>query len=274
MPRVTFVKKARKAIKAYDIKKGDSYYHWSFRRGGKRISKTHPRPSQLTQSEYFGAVYSSLENLEDVVKKVDGLVAAGTAKAEDLGTVAAALRELQETFDEQRDSCEEKRSNMEEKFPSGCPSMETMDERISQCEELGPASEDAAVEVEGIIDDLPHMMLPAVWTFGEGRERPDLTNKVLIGIDMDASGKRSGLDVICGLSPKLKKGMFYLCVMGKYDITLPELPPPAPKVRKKKGALPPPAPHVTYTPDRKIMEDAWASVKELVEGVQENASGM
>ncbi len=53
MARAHFVKKARKDNPAAGIKAGDSYYWWKFRRGGKHYSKTAPRPSQLTQSEYL-----------------------------------------------------------------------------------------------------------------------------------------------------------------------------------------------------------------------------
>jgi hypothetical protein len=57
MARAHFVKKARKAIPGTDIKKGDSYYWWKFRFGGKRTSKTAPKASQLTQSEFWVVGY-------------------------------------------------------------------------------------------------------------------------------------------------------------------------------------------------------------------------
>lgn len=57
MPRVTHVKSARKANKDYGIKKGESYYWWKFRFGGKRVSKTPPKRSQLTQSAFWGTVF-------------------------------------------------------------------------------------------------------------------------------------------------------------------------------------------------------------------------
>jgi hypothetical protein len=63
MPRVTHVKKARKDNPV--CKKGESYYWWKFRYGGKRYSLTRPRPSQLTQSAYFGTLYSMQEEIED-----------------------------------------------------------------------------------------------------------------------------------------------------------------------------------------------------------------
>jgi hypothetical protein len=61
MPRVNFVKKARKAIPSSGIKVGDSYYWWKFRYGGKFVSKERPRQSQLTQSKLSG-VYAAEES--------------------------------------------------------------------------------------------------------------------------------------------------------------------------------------------------------------------
>jgi hypothetical protein len=70
MPRVTFVKAARKDNPV--AKKGESYYWWKFRYGGKRFSLTRPRQSQLTRSAYFGTVYGMQEGIEDcAVDNVD-----------------------------------------------------------------------------------------------------------------------------------------------------------------------------------------------------------
>lgn len=63
MPRVTFVKAARKDNPV--AKKGESYYWWKFRYGGKRYSLKRPRPSQLTRSAYYGTVRSLCEQIED-----------------------------------------------------------------------------------------------------------------------------------------------------------------------------------------------------------------
>lgn len=67
MPRVTFVKKAQKDNPV--AKKGESYYWWAFMIGGrggpKRFSKTPPKPSQLTQSEFLSTVLSIGEDAEN-----------------------------------------------------------------------------------------------------------------------------------------------------------------------------------------------------------------
>ena len=63
MPRVHHVKSARKDNPV--AKKGESYYWWKFRYGGKRYSKTPPKPSQLTQSPYFSSIRSLVEMIEE-----------------------------------------------------------------------------------------------------------------------------------------------------------------------------------------------------------------
>jgi len=63
MPRVHFVKKARKPNPVAEI--GEPYYWWKFRYGGKRFSKTHPKQSQLTQSEFLGRYYAIQEGLNE-----------------------------------------------------------------------------------------------------------------------------------------------------------------------------------------------------------------
>jgi len=64
MPRVHHVKKAAKDNQV--VKKGEPYYWWKFRHSGKRYSKTYPRPSQLTQSEFLSQAYELAERLEDL----------------------------------------------------------------------------------------------------------------------------------------------------------------------------------------------------------------
>jgi hypothetical protein len=73
MPRVNFVKAARKDNPV--AKKGEPYYWWKFRYGGKRFSLTHPKPSQLTQSAYLSTVYTIQEQIEawDTITNEDDL---------------------------------------------------------------------------------------------------------------------------------------------------------------------------------------------------------
>ena len=100
MPRVTHVKSARKDNPV--AKKGESYYWWKFRYGGKHYSLTHPKPSQLTQSAYFGTLYSLQEEVEEAgladVDDWESLVESITSQLQDLGS------ETQESLDNMPDS--------------------------------------------------------------------------------------------------------------------------------------------------------------------------
>jgi hypothetical protein len=49
------------------IKKGESYWWWAFRFGGKHISKEEPKRSQLTQSEWLSRAYSVEEEIDEFV---------------------------------------------------------------------------------------------------------------------------------------------------------------------------------------------------------------
>lgn len=109
MAKATFVKKARKDIEGTDIKKGDSYYHWSpgFR-GPKRYSKTPPRASQLTNNDFLCAVYSVEEEIEDYkvgedLKPKDALAAIAEIESSIetwKGQVEEAMEEYQGRYDE------------------------------------------------------------------------------------------------------------------------------------------------------------------------------
>ena len=104
MPRVTFVKSARKDNPV--AKKGESYYWWKFRYGGKRYSKTRPRPSQLTQSPYYSQVRSLVEQIEDA-------------------TVTD-----QEQFEELRDAMREELESLQSMYPAMRPSLITDPSRL------------------------------------------------------------------------------------------------------------------------------------------------
>lgn len=116
MARVDYIKKARKpnpVVTQDDIDRANSgeggaasYYKWSFRYGGTHYSKTYPRQSQLTQSEYYSAVYKLQEEIQDFV-----------------GTTQDSLRDARDgwvdTAREIGDECLEKFENMPEGFQCG-----------------------------------------------------------------------------------------------------------------------------------------------------------
>lgn len=128
MPRVHYIKKARKDNPC--CKAGESYYFWEFRYGGKRYSKTRPRQSQLTQSAYYGALYSLQEQIEDY----------SVHTADDLETLVDDARS---GLEELRDEQEEKIQNMSEHGLEYTPSGELVQERLD-------ALENAISEIENI----------------------------------------------------------------------------------------------------------------------------
>jgi hypothetical protein len=65
MPRV-HTQKAGKDYPDIGVKKGETYYWWKFRYGGKRMSKTYPKRQQLTQSAFLGSVY----DIEDAISEL------------------------------------------------------------------------------------------------------------------------------------------------------------------------------------------------------------
>ena len=111
MPKVHHVKRARKpnaVITQNDIDTAKqtggteaSYYWWEFRNGPKRMSKTYPRQSQLTMSEFLSRMYAMNERIEDLTindfddfeEIVDELV----TEAEELGEMS------QDSFDNMPD---------------------------------------------------------------------------------------------------------------------------------------------------------------------------
>lgn len=129
MPRVTYVKKARKDNPA--VKKGESYYWWKFRYGGKRYSASPPRPSQLTQSPYYSTVRSLIEQVEDYdVADNDDFTSLRDEIAAELGGL--------------RDECQESLDNMPDSLQYS-PTGELLQERIDACD-------NAEMEVEGVLE--------------------------------------------------------------------------------------------------------------------------
>lgn len=133
MARAHFVAKARKDNAV--AKKGESYYWWAFMVGGrggpKHFSKTAPRPSQLTQSEFLGALYDIQDEIADL-KADDGLGAG-------VDDIAGRLRELGEEQISKKDNLPD---SLQESS-SG-----------EQLQERGDACESAADELEGITFDV------------------------------------------------------------------------------------------------------------------------
>lgn len=121
MARAHFVKKARKDNPV--ALKGESYWWWEFRFGGKHYSATGPRPSQLTQSEFYQEYYSIQEALEDALND-----------ASDVTDIQEAIDEAKESLESLRDETQDKLDNMPEQLQDS-ETGELLQERIDGCED-------------------------------------------------------------------------------------------------------------------------------------------
>lgn len=147
MARAHEVKKAAKDYPQHGIKKGEPYWWWSFMQGGrggpKHYSKTRPKPSQLTQSEFWSAVHVLQEDNT------------ATPELADIESDADSVKEaLQDILDETQD----KLDNLPEGFQQGA-SGELLQGRIDALQEAMDsidgidASFDAPDKEEGETDE-------------------------------------------------------------------------------------------------------------------------
>lgn len=113
MPRVHFVKKARKDNRV--VKAGESYYWWKPRYGGKRYSATYPKPSQVVSSAFLSEVYAIQEELVEI-------------------SYPEELDELRERVSELREECEYSLGNMPEHLQETSTSGELLQARIDSLE--------------------------------------------------------------------------------------------------------------------------------------------
>lgn len=117
--KVHLVKSARKDYPEHGIKKGEPYYWWKFRYGGKHYSKTAPAPSRLTQSDFLREWLSIGEDLG----REDG------ATFDEM-----TADEYADRLDALYDSEESKFENLPESLQAGSPG-ELIEGRMSACEE-------------------------------------------------------------------------------------------------------------------------------------------
>lgn len=133
MPRVHTLK-ANKAYPDIGIEKGDTYYKWSTRPGGRgkgiiHRSKTYPKPQQLTSSDFLIQMYDLQDRLNEL--------SADETLGDERQSIADDIRSLGEEQQEKLD-------NMPEGLQQGS-SGETLQSRVDACEDW--ASEIEAVEV-------------------------------------------------------------------------------------------------------------------------------
>ncbi len=140
MPKVHLVKAARRDYKQAGIKKGEPYYWWKFRYGGKQMSKTYPKPQQLTQSEFWHNVY-------DIRDELDAL----TVEAE-VDELKSQVEEIVQRINDLADEQDEKRSNMPDHLQD-VGSGETLQNRSDSLHEWADEVEQAAIDLEIDRDD-------------------------------------------------------------------------------------------------------------------------
>jgi len=145
MTKVYFVKASRKDHPE-GIKKGESYYRWSFRVGGTHRSKTYPRPSQLTASDKLSRLYAAQESVQDACEAKDSNVA-------DLElAVEQAIAEVMDVAEEYRCSAEIIRESFSES-----PTADA-------CDEKADAAESYASDLEAVnFDEAPCDDDPDTW---------------------------------------------------------------------------------------------------------------
>lgn len=134
-----FSAKAGKDYPEHGIKKGETYWYWSFFRGRKQYSKTRPTQSQLTNSPTLSAAYAAQESFEATISEAatpDDLINACENADNELDSVIA---DIEETI-----------SNLEDGFPNGCPALEEKQELLDNVNEYKDEIESAKSEIESI----------------------------------------------------------------------------------------------------------------------------
>ena len=109
------MQKAAKDYPEHGIRKGEPYYWWKFRYGGKRFSKTAPKRSQLTQSSFYATVY----DIEDEV--------IGKAVADD--SLPGVRDDVVSQLEDLKSECESNLDNIPDSLKDGS-SGQLLQERI------------------------------------------------------------------------------------------------------------------------------------------------
>lgn len=169
MPRVHQVKKARKDNPV--CKRGESYYWWKFRNGGKHFSLTYPKQSQLTQSPYLSVIYECADQwsgLDDpCLIEADQWDQAYIATW--LGQIADSMEGIAEQLRELVDQYEESATNMEEYF-SGAERVDQLRDCGMECEATCDEIDNTVDEFRSTADEIETLELPDKEDFGSKEE--------------------------------------------------------------------------------------------------------
>lgn len=121
------------------ILKGESYYWWQFQNSPKQYSKTRPRASELTQSAYYSALYSIVEQIEDF----------STDSAEELNDF---VENIKTELEDLRDTTQESYDNMPENLQYSATA-ELLQERVDSLESAISEIESIDLEYYGEDED-------------------------------------------------------------------------------------------------------------------------
>lgn len=114
------------------IAKGESYYWWQFKNGPKHISKTAPKQSQLTQSNYLGQLYSIQEQMDEI-------------ECSDPSEIESIIDGIKSDIESLKEETEGSLENMPESLQSS-PTGELLQERIDALD--GAISELESIEFD------------------------------------------------------------------------------------------------------------------------------
>lgn len=150
MPRVHHVMKARKAQPHAGIEAGDEYYWWKFRYGGKRVSKTYPRRSALTQSQYYAAQYDAEDYAQEALCDLAGEIRSGALDDEMTSLeerISDAVAPIVQAGEENADTLEENADNVESGFGHETYQSEAMKERAEEYRAWASEAEDWSAQI-------------------------------------------------------------------------------------------------------------------------------
>lgn len=169
MPRVHQVKKARKDNPV--CKRGESYYWWKFRNGGKHFSLTYPKQSQLTQSPYLSVIYECADQWSelDEPQNIEANQWDQAYVATWLGQIADSMEGIAEQLRELVDQYEEGATNMEEYF-SGVERVDQLRDCGMECEATCDEIDNTVDEFRSTADEIESLELPDKEDFGSKEE--------------------------------------------------------------------------------------------------------
>lgn len=104
------------------VAKGEGYWQWAFRFGPRHVSKTQPKRSQLTQSEWLGRAYA----LEEQMAVAEASTAADLSSLKD---------EWLSEIESMKEEAEERLENMPEGLRENSSSGQTLQEYIDAFEQ-------------------------------------------------------------------------------------------------------------------------------------------